>query len=1193
MTDRIETGEELVQLISEVLQDTGPLGSLTDSEEVVEVLRHARHVRFSSRAQTAAKIVQNTQLPIYHRGLAARLLACTLARAPGPAIAEQIQNTLPVVSAILDTMNKASSGKPYAGALPLTPVDGHRVGINCAAALAQIHDPMAKSTRHTLDVAADNMLMRPYPERNRNLSHRSRPGSPGYMEGSAESSRVGTSGTGFWTGLDRTSTARSLGGTRGSMGTRSSNGYSLASRGHTAMTYGSSSATTEGAYDYQRGIPPEHRPSTQFSDLAGDMGLYDDDIKRQMHVLRMQRQQELNEQDGGDQEPQFGGGSGMLDALSSAMGMIHPNGETAERTEGDGNGTPRVKRRLRNPTATYDDFIRVMLSTPAQGAPSRSFNKPLNPELAELSHSVRNNWEAMPHYLEAIGLLENYPMYAHQQTQKVQRAFQRTRRREMHATALHNKLPEANTGLLFGSDPTGLGTWALRNINAPSALTTNRRKVGLMDSRVLGYTKSMMWYPKPRLVPAGPSESPPKQRGIHGGHSVEAAEEEGGENDRRRDQVSLETWQGRKEPRKMPLFLSLDVTKTNNEFMPWGAERSGERDDFVEDYEEEEVLTERAAEIIEERVARAPMEIQRLDNLVTRVRGQQKGISRLLYANIDQLRLELPIKFLLSLKSSSSFPEFDVQVIRDRAYLMLAAWAEEMRLRAMAAALVPWWQLVVRQRATEYRAGVGVRLLKATLYRMVLRLLLRKFYCWLRWAAWQRHEQREQAAEKLQTVYRGYKGRMEFLELLRRHLAAIPIQTCWRRVWATAEYKIAHARIIVVQRIARGVIVRRIVREWHKSAVPFQSIVRMYPRRVEYLIMADSIVMAQTVYRAWIARKMFYHLFELRIRQFEVFMTMAIVIQRHWRGYPPRQLVKEMRATIARREAAALRIQNWWYRVNDSFASFFLMRLLSVQETTEEQRDERRERQKRLQAVALVQRRSRGWKARKRVTEIKRKGKIASEIQKMYRGRSTRAAFRRYKMDLKAAISIQRFQRRSSYKRNAAARVVQKMYFGNGINIERLHAHVKATKIRMEQERVAEERRKMYRAAMLLQKRIRYVKARNRVKRIRAAIHLQSFFRMCLARMERTKRYLVFCHQAGMELVVIPTLREAMVRATYHVRQRRKYASTIIQTRWRMCAAKKERLARADYLARAIVASVKVQKWWRHRMQVRKRKKMH
>jgi hypothetical protein len=73
--------------------------------------------------------------------------------------------------------------------------------------------------------------------------------------------------------------------------------------------------------------------------------------------------------------------------------------------------------------------------------------------------------------------------------------------------------------------------------------------------------------------------------------------------------------------------------------------------------------------------------------------------------------------------------------------------------------------------------------------------------------------------------------------------------------------------------------------------------------------------------------------------------------------------------------------------------------------------------------VALVQRRVRGWKARKRVNEIKRKGKIASQIQKIYRGRSTRIAFRYYKRDLKAAITIQKYIRQASLLRNKAVSI--------------------------------------------------------------------------------------------------------------------------------------------------------------------------
>ena len=195
--------------------------------------------------------------------------------------------------------------------------------------------------------------------------------------------------------------------------------------------------------------------------------------------------------------------------------------------------------------------------------------------------------------------------------------------------------------------------------------------------------------------------------------------------------------------------------------------------------------------------------------------------------------------------------------------------------------------------------------------------------------------------------------------------------------------------------------------------------------------------------------KVFYHYFELRVRKFEVEMTMAAVIQRNWRGVGPRVEAKRRRAEIERREAAALHIQNWWYRVQDGFASFFLMRLLSVQEEQSIAQKKELNKRKRLAAVALVQRRVRGWKARRRVQEIKRKGRIAAQIQKIYRGRSTRRAIARYRLDLHAVIKIQQFYRVAREKRNAAARILQRMYLVSGrpegklFDIEKIRAHVK------------------------------------------------------------------------------------------------------------------------------------------------------
>ena len=452
-SDQIETGDELVSLIEQCLQDTGDLPPAS-SEDALEALRHARHVRFSTLAQTSSQLLQNDKLPVYHRGLAARLLACTLSHAPGPAIAEQIQSTLPVVSAILDTMNKASSGLSYNGAPPLTPSDGHRVGMNCAAALAQIHDPGGKSSRHALDVASKSMHMEPYPEYTEQMydgERLQRPGSPAYFEerggggGRAGGNRWrmdtadtdGTNGTGFWTAAGRSSTAwESPGNTRGSMGTRSSlGGRSTGTTGTTGTL--DSHATTIGAYDYERGTRPEHRPQTQFSEMAGDMGLYDTDVKRTMHVLQVADDSQVV-------ESKNIGKSKMLESLSQAVGASHweegkeEGGGGGGEGGGEGDGGPvHVRRRLRGESpATYDDFIRVMLATPAQGAPSRNFNKTTHPDLQRLSHTVRSNWAAMPHYLQALGLLENYPMHAHQQTLKVQRAIERNKRREKNALLL-------------------------------------------------------------------------------------------------------------------------------------------------------------------------------------------------------------------------------------------------------------------------------------------------------------------------------------------------------------------------------------------------------------------------------------------------------------------------------------------------------------------------------------------------------------------------------------------------------------------------------------------------------------------------------------------------------------------------------------------------------------------------------------
>ncbi len=665
--------------------------------------------------RVASRVLQSQKAHVYTRGLAARLITLVMGHGGLSEARKEVTGNSGVISALLDTFNKAFA------CAELSPSDRHRVCGNCAKALAHIYSTekfSGSQFRHftgTLDMGPRKEdLPPPSPQ-------------AGYR--------------GFWADPILSETAEHenlVPQTRGEVARSTSalSGTRPSARSIEEISSEDSLSTrdlhfgTRGRRDFKRPRTPLHRPVTRFSNIAGSMGLYDE--YQQQKLSAKKNQHDLRSQ------------------------------EDEDAAKGEENRS--------RPSTTYTEFIRTMLSTPLQGAPTVKRLKPPTPALAELAHIVRRNWNVMPRYLEALGLLRSYPMGVDQMSPKVRRVAKKIKHRELSSHISGSYKPETNSGVLLADDPAGLG-------NQSSAM---------FDARRLGYSKSMMWFPQNCFATA--------TRGALVTEEEEPATVY-------RHQVSLVTWGGGNVPLQLPLVLSRDM------------------DTGISSIEEEdlgELDTFRAAAVIEERVRRAPEEIQRLDQFVARVRGQQRGISRLLYLNIDQLRQELPMKFLLHLKSNSMFPEFDVQLIRDRAFLMLAAWAEEMRLRALAAALVPWWQLVVYQRAREYRAGVGVRLMKVTLYRCAIRPLRRRFLLWVRVTAWRRHVQRDRAAAVIQKMYRGYKGRLTFLELLRRHLACIPIQTMWRRIWQRATYVLKRQRAIVVQARARGLIQRRIIAEWHR-----------------------------------------------------------------------------------------------------------------------------------------------------------------------------------------------------------------------------------------------------------------------------------------------------------------------------------------------------------------------------------------
>ena len=505
-------GESLVNLVERCLHFQADYGRASaaaarsvrgavrgEEEEEAEASRRAgRRAELAQAAKIGARCVNDARLPLYHRGLGARLLACVLSRPEAPTeLAVQAQESS---VHLLDIMNQSSSGitrEEPRGPVRLSPVDRHRVGVNCAAALAQLHAAVSGggaaqvrgSVRH-LD--EDVMRMAPYPEafsqdNDEDLADQRRRIVRAVLwharhgGGAGAGAGVGgdASGQDFWTNVDGNARTN----TRGSAMTRgSSSDYSLYSRGDpvdgssdyngdhlmppgTAST-GGSSAMLDPRDFYKQSNAPTHRPMTQYSELAGDMGLYDPDLREEMRVLRVRHDRE--HKDGATKQQHLDGdvnqelvdieldgdkvikGQGMFESLEAGMslGYSPPSSPSpsqksrrrlrsrAYRRSARGGGKSKYNNNMPQGSSTYTEFIRVMLSTPMQGPAARGLkhrhpaqNNASHP-LNELSHSVRRNWTCMPEYLEALGVLSKYPIDGHQQSPKVQRMARKIKNRE-------------------------------------------------------------------------------------------------------------------------------------------------------------------------------------------------------------------------------------------------------------------------------------------------------------------------------------------------------------------------------------------------------------------------------------------------------------------------------------------------------------------------------------------------------------------------------------------------------------------------------------------------------------------------------------------------------------------------------------------------------------------------------------------
>ena len=580
-------------------------------------------------------------------------------------------------------------------------------------------------------------------------------------------------------------------------------------------------------------------------------------------------------------------------------------------------------------------------------------------------------------------------------------------------------------------------------------------------------------------------------------------------------------------------------------------------------------------------------ELQRLETMLGRIRGSVKNISSEMYGRLHDLKRDLPLKFLIELKSRGFIPETSLRLIRDRAYLMLVAWADEMRLRMLAAALVPWWQLVVSQRNREYKIGIGVRIVASVFIRRIRRIVDLKWQRWVRIASWLRHKRRDEAARVIQRCYRGYVGRLYYAEYLRRFLAVIPIQTAWRRYIHVIKYARIKYVMITLQARVRGFLTRSYLGYINACATCIQSIVRMYAFRSRYVLVETSVCRLQTTYRAWMARKIFYRMIEMRIRWYEIELTAVLIVQRSWRAYCGRRKIQFLRQRIVSRENAALRIQLWWYTVNDQFATFLLMRLLGAEDQRENQLALEASNRKRQHALLFMQMYVRKWIKRREALQQQKYTDSAIQIQKRWRGISCRHSFGIFRSEQKAARIIQRRYRSLRSSRTAAARVLQRWFLMKEYRGRKIHLsiHIYNNALRSFRKELQLMTEWQYTNAVIIQCCARQWLARRSVHRVLSANTIKRAFRTYLWKLFLFQKRFRACHNVA-EMVVPTVVESGRKQAFTYIQVARRTAAIKIQCLCRTYLSRTRYLVLKSRVEKETFAAVIIQKFYNRRKKV-------
>nr|XP_033478007.1 abnormal spindle-like microcephaly-associated protein [Epinephelus lanceolatus] len=394
----------------------------------------------------------------------------------------------------------------------------------------------------------------------------------------------------------------------------------------------------------------------------------------------------------------------------------------------------------------------------------------------------------------------------------------------------------------------------------------------------------------------------------------------------------------------------------------------------------------------------------------------------------------------------------------------------------------------------------------------------------------------------LQAAYRGGRVRKQ---LRIQHVAAVIIQSHFRKYQQRTYYKTLHRAVsvlqaryrankkmreqmqalsakrnaaVVLQAAFRGMKSRRIVKQRHQAAGVIQRAYRAHCERKQYLTLKSSILNIQRRYRATVAAKE-------QMKQYLQIRKAAVILQAAYRG-------QQVRKEVARWHQAATVVQSA-FRKHREEVKFQAIRLAAIiiqrhYRSCILQRQERGKFLKARHSATVLQAAFRGHCVRSSIAKMHR---AATVIQANFKRHKQQSAFRR---QLRAACVLQqRF--RAQRQRNIEVKLYQRRRKA-AIVLQAAYRGMKTRQNIKQRHQAASVIQRAYRAHC---ERKQYINLKY------AVLNIQRRYRATVTAKEQMKQYLQICKAA------------VILQAAYRGQQVRKevarwhQAATVVQSAFR------------------------------------------